>query len=236
MIISLIQTKGGTGKTTVAQCLAYSNAFKKTFDSICLFELDPQGTLNAWHQERQSSGIQDKNINFVSLPNADQTILEDKLFHLAEENDVIIFDVPGESVGRFPTKLAAALSTIALIPMRSSTNDEQSFTDNIYPIISNLINDDPEKKNVFYILPTFVHPQTKIATVQSYFKEVMPENVGCLDNFLPTRSVYENFSREGLILQEYAKMIKNNSRQYDQAKKAIADIEKIAKTVLKFNR
>jgi cellulose biosynthesis protein BcsQ len=236
MIISLIQTKGGTGKTTVAQCLAYCNTFKKAFDSICLFELDPQGTLNSWHQERQSSGIQDKGVNFVSLPNADQKTLEDKLFQLAEENDVIIFDVPGESVGRFPTKLAAALSTISLIPMRSSTNDEQSFTDNIYPIISSFIENDPEKKNVFYILPTFVHPQTKITTVKEYFKEIMPANVGCLDYFLPTRSVYENFSREGLTLQEHAKMIKNNSRQYGQAKKAMSDIESIAKIVLKLNR
>jgi len=55
MITSFIQTKGGTGKTTLAKCLAFSKTFKKEFGSVCLIELDPQGTISSWHKHRQES-------------------------------------------------------------------------------------------------------------------------------------------------------------------------------------
>jgi len=144
----------------------------------------------------------------------------------------MILDVPGESVGRFATKLAASLSDIVLIPMRSSTNDEQSFIDNIYPVITEVIRSDSTKQGAFYIIPTFVHPQTKTEKIRDYFKEVIPETVECLDIFMPARSVYENFSREGMTLDDYAMSVKSNSRLYEQTKKAVTDIEKTAKKIL----
>jgi len=54
-IISLAQTKGGCAKSTLAQCLAYSNAFRKKYKSIALVELDIQGTLKAWHSKHITS-------------------------------------------------------------------------------------------------------------------------------------------------------------------------------------
>jgi len=232
MIISLIQTKGGTGKTTLAKCLAYSKTFRKAFGSICLIELDPQGTIAAWHSQRIEYNISDGQVHFVDLALSTHKQIESQLIKLVEENDTMILDVPGESIGKFATKLATSLSDIVLIPMRSSTNDEQSFINNIYPVIEEISANANKERKGFFIVPTFVHPQTKSKNVQDYFMEIMPENIGCLDTFLPSRSVYENYSREGLNLHEYAKSVKGNSRHYGQAKKAINDIEKIAKNIL----
>jgi len=227
MIISLVQTKGGTGKTTLARGLAYSKAFQKHFGTICLIELDPQGSLEAWHTQRKESGFTNT-VDFVHLANAEIQEIEEKLIQLTAQNELLILDVAGESVGRFMTKFAIALSDIVLFPMRSSTDDGQSFSDNLYPIIQENFN----PKSDYYIIPTFVHPQTKPSTIEAYFNEIKPDEVNCLSAFLPHRSVFENYSREGMNQYDYKKLVRNNAKNYDQAKKAINDIENIAKKAL----
>lgn len=230
MIISLVQTKGGTGKTTLARGLAYSEAFQNHFKSICLVELDPQGSLESWQRQRIELGLEDK-ISFINLAKSAIEDIEKKLITLSSQNKLMILDVPGESVGRFMTKFAIALSDVVMFPMRSSTDDEQSFRDNLYPIIQENFNSDSEQ-NAYYIVPTFVHPQTKPETIKKYFDDIKPDEVQCLSSFLPYRSVFENYSREGMNQYDYAKMVKNNARNYMQAQKAIRDVEKIAKDIL----
>lgn len=231
MIISFLQTKGGTAKTTLAKCLAYSKVFDKAFGSICLVELDPQGTILSWHSQRKNG--KDEKVGVAPLYGREERQMVDVLEGLMDQYDTLILDVPGESLGKFTTRFAASLSDLVLIPMRSSTNDEQSFVDHIYPILDQMLQSDSGKAGSFYIIPTFVHPQSKIETITGYFREVMPEEVECLDAFLPSRSVYENFTRDGMNLNEYAKCVKKNARQYAQAKRAIKDIEKIAENVLR---
>lgn len=231
MIISFLQTKGGTAKTTLAKCLAYSKAFHQAFESICLVELDPQGTILAWHNQRDNG--KNEKVAVAPLYEREEGQMVDVLEGLMDRYETLILDVPGESLGKFTTRFAASLSDLVLIPMRSSTNDEQSFVDHIYPILDQMLEADAGKKGSFHIVPTFVHPQSKAGSIAGYFREVMPDEVGCLDAFLPHRSVYENFSREGMNLHDYAKSVKSNARQYAQAKRAIQDIEQIAENVLR---
>lgn len=232
MIISLLQTKGGTGKTTLAKCLAYSGAFHKAFKSIGLVELDIQGTLKAWHTQRPATTREKDKVKFIHLSEASHASFKDKLKHVIERHDTVVLDVPGESVSKFATQLAISLSDIALFPMRSSTNDEQSFVDNILPVIGKVIETDPEKAGSYFIIPTFVHSQANPANVKNYFASIMPDVVGCLNSFLPTRGVFENYSRDGMSLFDYAKSVEHNKRANEQARKAIDDIEKIAKEIL----
>lgn len=232
MIIALLQTKGGTGKTTLAKGLAYSRAFGRVFNDIALVELDIQGTLKAWHSQRPAASHDKDKVKFIHLSDAGHNSFKNKLHHTIENHDAVILDVPGESVSKFATQLALSLSDTALFPMRSSTNDEQSFADNILPVIKNVIAADAEKSGGFFIVPTFVHPQTNPENVKKYFVEIMPEYVGCLKSFLPMRGVYENYSRDGMNLHEYAKSVEGNKRAHEQAEKAVHDMEKIAKEVL----
>ena len=231
MIISFLQTKGGTAKTTLATCLAYSKAFGKAFDRIGLVELDPQGTILAWSDQRAKTDGDP--VGVATLYDREEEKMLDAFEQLTQQYDLLILDVPGESLGKFATRLAASLSDLVLIPMRSSTNDEQSFVDHIHPILEQTLQADAEKQGAFWIVPTFVHPQTNARTISEYFESVMPDAVRCLPAFLPYRSVFENFSRDGLTLREYAGTVKGNLRSYLQAKKAVADIEKIAKEVLR---
>ena len=231
MIISFLQTKGGTGKTTLAKCLAFSRTFRESFDSIGLVELDPQGSIKSWHSQRDN-GRRPHKVGFVSLLDSSPEVLKEKLEYLSGMYQVLLLDIPGESTGKLTTRLGASVSDLVLIPMRTSTNDEQSFSDHILPILEKVMAIDPDKGKTFHIVPTFVHPQANPENVHAYFTEIMPDSIGCLNACLPSRSVFENFSREGATLSEYAASVKKNARHTSQVNKAIDDIERIATEIL----
>jgi cellulose biosynthesis protein BcsQ len=232
-ILSFVQTKGGTGKTTLSQGIACSKIFSKAFNKVALVEIDPQGTLADWIGERIVQKRALKNVGFYQLAGLELSVLTAKLENILAENEAVILDVPGESVGGFATKLALNLSDVVLIPMRTSTNDEASFGRNLWPVIQESLRNN---KAEFYIIPTFIHPQTNPKNIRDYFKGIMPEQIGCLSTVLPFRSTYENFSREGRTLAEFSTSVKNNSRAYTQAKKSEADMELIAKEILSLIR
>ena len=229
-IFSFVQTKGGTGKTTLSQGIACSKPFKKQFNKIALVELDPQGTLADWIGERIAHKRKFTNIGFYQLVGLELEALAKKLTEIVAENDAVILDVPGESVSGFATKLAMNLSDLVLIPMRTSTNDEASFGRNLWPVIQESLQ---ENHALFSILPTFIHPKTNTENIRDYFESIMPKQIGCLHNVLPFRSTFENFSREGMTLTEYATSVKGNSRLHAQAQKAQKDMEKLAKEIIK---
>jgi cellulose biosynthesis protein BcsQ len=232
-IYSFVQTKGGTGKSTLSLGVACSKAFGKTFGKIALVEIDPQGTLADWIGERIAHKRIMKNVTFYRLVGLELPVLTEKLNAIVTENEAVVLDVPGESVGGFATKLALNLSDVVLIPMRTSTNDEASFGRNLWPVIQEGLQDN---RAIFSILPTFVHPQANFKNIRNYFQSIMPGQIKCLANVLPSRSVFENFSREGMTLPEYAASVKGNARLYAQAKKAEADMEILAKEVARMGR
>lgn len=228
-IFSFVQTKGGTGKTTLSLGVACSRVFKKAFGQVALVELDSQGTLADWIGERIANKRKMKNISYYQLAGMDLENLTRKLEEIIASHEAVILDVPGESVSGFATQLALNLSDLVLIPMRTSTNDEASFGRNLWPVIQEGLKNNRAR---FAILPTFVHPQSNPDNVHSYFTSIMPIQVGCLQSVLPTRAAFENFNRDGLTLDEYGQSVKNNSRLYRQAQTASKDIEAIAAEIL----
>jgi cellulose biosynthesis protein BcsQ len=230
-IFSFVQTKGGTGKSTLSLTVACSKTFKDHFGQIALVELDSQGTLADWIGERIANKRKMNNISYFQLAGLDLDVLTEKLEHIIAQHEAVILDVPGESVGGFATRLALNLSDLVLIPMRTSTNDEASFGRNLWPAIQEGLKNNHAN---FAIIPTFVHPQTNAQNVNSYFSSIMPGQIHCLMSVLPTRAAFENFNREGMTLQEYAASVKNNSRLLKQAKNAQQDIESVARELVDF--
>lgn len=230
-ILSFVQTKGGTGKTTLSLGVACSKTFKRHFGQVALVELDSQGTLADWIGERIANRRKMKNISYFQLAGLDLDVLTAQLEKIIIAHKAVILDVPGESVGGFATKLALNLSDLVLVPMRTSTNDEASFGRNLWPVIQEGLKVNHAK---FAIIPTFIHPQTNSNNVNSYFSSIMPVQIRCLQSVLPTRAAFENFNREGMTLEEYAASVKSNSRLSRQAKNAIRDIEAIANEVIYF--
>ncbi len=229
MIISFVQTKGGTGKSTLALNTAFSRHISRKFRSIALVELDPQGTLKYWWSERAEQGRETGSVSFHHISSTQKEVFQDGIRSIAAHNDFIVMDIPGESTGKLHTRFACAVSDFVIIPMRTSTNDEAAFTDNLYPIIKEIMKLDPGKKSSFFILPSFTHPLTKKESLLEYFQDILPPHIGCLPIMYPSRSIYENFNRDGSTLQEYADLVRNNKRNYQQALAAIADMEHITK-------
>lgn len=230
-IFSFVQTKGGTGKTTLSLGVACSKAFNNHFGQVALVELDSQGTLADWIGERIANKRKMKNLSYFQLVGLSLETLAEKLENIISTHEAVILDVPGESVGGFATKLALNLSDLVLVPMRTSTNDEASFGRNLWPVIQEGLKNNHAK---FAVIPTFIHPQTNPKNVSTYFNSIMPEQVRCMKSILPTRAVFENFNREGMTLAEYAASVKTNIRLSKQAKNALQDIEAIANEAIAF--
>lgn len=233
MIISFVQTKGGTGKSTLALSTAFSRRMNKKFKSIALVELDSQGTLNNWWMEREEEGRAPGKVSFHHISSTQKQVFQSSIQTISAHNELIIMDIPGESTGKLHTRFACAFSDIVIIPMRTSTNDELAFQENLYPIIKKILAVAPKKKHAFNVLPVFTHPQAKAEKIIDYFAEILPKYTGCLNAVYPSRPVYENFNREGMNLKEYAQLVKNNKRLALQAKRALTDIEKIATAITK---
>ena len=228
-IFSFVQTKGGTGKTTLSLCVAASRTFRKTFGQVALVELDSQGTLADWIGERIAHKRKMQNLSYYQLAGLDLAPLTHELEQITASHAAVILDVPGESVGGFATRLALNLSDLVLVPMRTSTNDEASFGRNLWPVIQEGLK---VNRAQFAVLPTFVHPQANSENVHAYFHSIMPQQVDCLHQVLPTRAAFENFNRDGMTLAEYATSVKRNNRLHRQAQTALRDIENIAGAII----
>lgn len=233
MIISFVQTKGGTGKSTLALNSAFSKVFKEKFQSIALVELDPQGTLKKWWEERTEHSLAFHQISFHHISSTQKEVLQDSVKTITNHNDLVILDVPGESISKLHTKFACAVSDLVIIPMRTSTNDESAFSENLLPIIKELVRSYPIKKGIFYILPSFTNAQSNKEKVIGYFREILPDYVNCLDAMYPFRGVYENFNREGSTLLEYVESIQNNKRLFTVGQRALNDIDSITIEIYK---
>ena len=232
MIISIVSTKGGQGKSTLALCLAYSKTFSKAFQSIALVEMDKQGTLKNWYLARDAE--KNNGVSFTHLVEKNTPVVVNTLTDLIKRNDLVLMDVVGEGVGGVYTQLATRMSDICIIPMRSSVNDEASFYDGLNPAIESSIKDYPNKAdNTYFMLPTFVHPTSNPKKVCDYFEAVIPNYVKVLPCCFFHRSVFDYYNADGATLQEFVASSKSNKRENAKAKQANADIENIAKTILK---
>ncbi len=233
MIVSFVQTKGGTGKSTLSINTAFSKFVLDRFRSIALVELDPQGTLQSWWQERVAEGRDSYHVSFHHISSTQKEVIQQGISAIASHNDLLILDVPGESTSKLHTKFACAFSDIVVIPMRTSTNDESAFKNNLLPLIKELVKLTPEKIGSFFILPSFTNPQANKEKIIDYFNEILPNYIRCLPVVYPSRSVYENFNRDGMHIREYADSLSSNKRAYAQTYKAVDDIELIADAIFK---
>lgn len=233
MIVSFVQTKGGTGKSTLSVNLAFSQAIQRRFASIALIEFDPQGTLRDWWLEREENQRKTSKVSFHHVSSTQKAVIQDGIKSITSHNELLILDTPGESTGKLHTKLACAISDMVVIPTRSSTNEELALAHKLLPIVKEVIKLNSHKQGIFHVLPSFVNPRSNKENILKYFNEILPPYIGCMPSVYPLRSIYENFNRDGMTLREYMKSIQRNQRMYQQTLRAVNDIEEIAKTILK---
>jgi cellulose biosynthesis protein BcsQ len=233
MIISVLQTKGGSGKSTLTQLLSFSSSVKKKFSEVSILELDIQGTLTDWvNRRKERLGVDDeKGFRFNSYygKNIDLLNKDIKKIYSRNKNEIMFIDTGGESAVGIGTQHSISISDKVIIPIRISTSDETAFLHNLYPKIKDI------KEKKFYLLPSFVHPSSNINNIRNYLKEKITRgtNLQIMKSCYFDRNIYQNYNRHGLSMKEYGEFFRTNQRETSRVEKATKDVETISKEMLK---
>lgn len=111
-VVSLVTQKGGSGKTTLA--LSCAVAAEEAGKRVLLVDLDPQGTAEAWYQDREA---ETPKLVRVEAPELAETLAAAR----AHPFELVFIDTPG----RDEPSIAAAVrvADLCLIPCRPTPAD-----------------------------------------------------------------------------------------------------------------
>mgnify|MGYP003667665508 FL=1 len=120
-ILALSTMKGGSGKSTVAICLAAE--WLKQGKSVALIDTDPQASVVRWRQSGED-------LQALPLTSAGAAEVETELLRLvAAGTDRIVVDTPGFRAE--VTEKVLALADLALVPLKASPVDFEVAADTV---------------------------------------------------------------------------------------------------------
>lgn len=113
--IALVAQKGGTGKTTLARCLAV--AFERRSKATAIIDMDPQASASLWHKRREADHPE---VIATPLP-----LLEDTLRAAEASVAYAIIDTPPKNAD--VAIAAARVSDLVIIPCRAQIDDIETL-------------------------------------------------------------------------------------------------------------
>lgn len=114
--ITIAQQKGGAGKTTIAAQLAVT--WWKSGLSVAMLDVDPQGSLAAWFDERLRHGHDAKGLHLVQVSG---WRLSTELDRLKREFDVVVIDSPPHA--ETDARVAVRAAALVIVPVQPSPMD-----------------------------------------------------------------------------------------------------------------
>ncbi len=114
-ILAVAQQKGGAGKTTIAVQLGVWWACQGR--KVTLLDVDPQGSMNAWHGLRSEAGLGDS----PQSAEVSGWKLSSEIDRLKRENDLIIVDTPPHA--ETDARVAVRAAELILVPVQPSPMD-----------------------------------------------------------------------------------------------------------------
>jgi chromosome partitioning protein len=118
-VITIAQSKGGAGKTTLA--LALASEFEALGGSVFMLDADRQNSLLNWHRDRLASGRRDSRITVEDASQLRDADIGAAIAKAREVAQLVVVDSEGTS--NFKTAYAAMDSDFVVIPTRSSRLD-----------------------------------------------------------------------------------------------------------------
>lgn len=120
-VLALVSRKGGSGKTTVAACLAV--AAVRAGLRVAAIDIDPQKSLSAWGKRREAKDI----THHTATPDR----FEDLLTRIREAGatDLVVVDSAG--VADTGAALAARLANLTLVPVKPTQLDIDAATETV---------------------------------------------------------------------------------------------------------
>ncbi len=116
-VITIAQQKGGAGKTTLAAHLAI--AWAGAGRSVALVDIDPQGSLAAWHALRSERlGNGKTGLDFAAITG---WRTEAEVERRARDHDIVVIDSPPHA--ETEAKLAIRAADLVVIPVQPSPMD-----------------------------------------------------------------------------------------------------------------
>lgn len=115
-IVTIAQSKGGAGKTTLAVQLATGLALSG--EEICLVDVDPQGSLSRWFEERQRRQDEGDKLSIVKTGGWRLGV---ELRRLVRDFSIVIVDTPPHADNDLKTTIREA--SLVLVPCQPSPLD-----------------------------------------------------------------------------------------------------------------
>ena len=115
-IVTIAQSKGGAGKTTLAVQLA--TGLTLSGEGVCLVDVDPQGSLSRWFEERQRRKDQGDKLSLVKTGGWRLGV---ELRRLVHDFSIVIVDTPPHADNDLKTTIREA--SLVLVPCQPSPLD-----------------------------------------------------------------------------------------------------------------
>ena len=202
MIISMVNQKGGVGKSTLAICLAYESVLQG--NRVLLVDADPQASIMRWTDNRKESYPLSHRLSAIALP---KKTLHRDLPSMEHDYDIIIID----SAPRLSdiTISVIAASDFILVPCTPSPYDIWASEDTINYIIT-LESHNPNRKYAMAI--NSKRNGTAIArdmndTIAELSKK-LGEKIPVMKSEISKLTVFVNTAMFGLAVQEDDKELK----------------------------
>ncbi|NKD84778.1 ParA family protein [Haematospirillum jordaniae] len=114
-IITVAQQKGGSGKTTLTAQLAV--AWRQKGRKVALVDIDPQGSLSAWHSAREASNAAG-DFTLLAVPG---WRLGSELEVLCQTHDIVLIDSPPHAESE--VRIVIRNASLVILPVQPSPMD-----------------------------------------------------------------------------------------------------------------
>ena len=192
MIISVVNEKGGSGKTTIAVNLAFKFA-EQGIDTM-LVDADPQRSVETLIDYRANNGLE---LPFTSVSRTGDSLAKE-VRNLANKYDSIIIDTGGRDSKEM--RQALLVSDIVLITTIITSGFDQAVLNKMLNLISETLIMNENLKTLIVNNKASTNPmlQNKVQKFVDFLSEVeLPQDVKLANIILHEREIYKNVIFDG---------------------------------------